>query len=200
MSDLVTIDESVSRSIAETGYTGWVVYIDGSPVFQEIPKNFQIASTVYGGLEIAPRARDRRIVDWKDLDQTKIHRLEVYGFHEFYTQQPLLRVDREPGAKELRYACLTMQGLAFGPGIVGQARTGIAGWKVGWYNPTIKQYDLWEIKRDSRKRLNPAGSPKYLHPESLACKGHPCWPRPHGFGIAPYVFGLTERDVPQPPV
>ena len=190
---------SISLSIAQSGYVGWVAWIDGSPVFQEVPVNFALANTSLGGTTIASRSRDRRTVDWKDLDQTKIERLEVYGFHDHYTDQPLMRIDRQPGATELRFACLTMQGLAFGPGIVGQERTGLAGWKIGWYNPALKEYDLWEIKRESRQRLNPSGSPPYLHANGNACKGHPCWPRPYGFGIAPYVFGLSGFDVPNPP-
>lgn len=191
--------ETASQSIAESLYVGWVVWIDGNPVFQEVPVNFKLHQTVYGGLAVKNRRADRNTVDWRDLPHAKINRLEVYGFHEHYTHQPLIRIDREPGAVDLRYACMTMQGLAFGPGIVGQARTGIAGWKVGWFNPARKEYDLWEIRRDHRKRLNPAGSPQYLPENSNSCKGHPCWPRPYGFGIAPYVFGLTEEDVPSPP-
>jgi len=189
----------VSQSIAQSGYVGWVVWIDGAPVFQEVPVNLQLYATVYGGTTIAPRRRDRRTVDWKDLDQTKIERLELFGFHEHYTDQPLMRIDRQPGATELRFACMTMQGLAFGTSIVGQVRTGIGGWKIGWYNPTLKEYDMWEIKRDSRQRMNPAGSPTHLPNNGNACKGHPCWPRPYGFGIAPYVFGIKDSEVPNPP-
>lgn len=188
-----------SRSIAESGYVGWVVWIDGNPVFQEIPVNFKLVQSVRGALTIPTRRESRNTVDWRDLDHTKIDRLEIYGFYEHYTEQPLFRMDRAPGATELRYACMTMQGIAFGPGIVGQARTGIAGWKAGWYNPARREFDLWEITRDHRAKLNPHGNPTYLPQNAAACKGHPCWPRPHGFGIAPFVFGLEEHQVPSAP-
>jgi hypothetical protein len=196
---VITGQLDVSRSIAESGYVGWVVWVDGAPVFQEVPVNLNLQPLVYGATDITPRKGDRQTVDWKDLDQTKIERIEVYGFHEEYTEQPLMRIDRQPGAAELRFCCLTMQALAFGPGILGQARTGVAGWKLGWYNPHLKEFDLWEIKREGRNRLNPSGSPVHLPSNGNACKGHPCWPRPYGFGIAPYVFGLKDYEVPNLP-
>lgn len=196
---MISGQHDVSASIAESGYVGWVAWVDGVPVFQQVPRNLKLPPLVYGALDIAPRAGDRQTVEWKTLDKSKIERLEIYGFHDHYTEQPLFRMDREPGAVGVRYCCMTMQGLAFGPGILGQARTGIAGWKIGWYNPQTKEYDLWEVKRDSRQRLNPSRSPQYLPNNGNACKGHPCWPHPYGFGIAPDVFGLKEHEVPSPP-
>jgi len=191
--------DEVSRSIAESGYIGWVAWIDGAPVFERVPVNFSLVQTTSTAVDKPVRRQSRNTVDWKELEHPKISRLEIYGFHEHYTQQPLFRMDRAPGAEEVRYACMTMQGIAFGPGIVGQARTGIAGWKVGWYNPKRKEFDLWQITRDERIRLNPHGNPDRLSEDGPACKGHPCWPRPHGFGIAPWVFGLTDEQVPSPP-
>lgn len=190
---------AVSRSIAESGYIGWVVWIDGAPVFERVPVNFKLVQPTATALLPQTRPESRNTVDWKQLDHARIDRLEVFGFYEHFTQQPLMRLDRGPGMHGIRYCCMTMQGIAFGPGMIGQRRTGIAGWKVGWYNPHRSEFDLWEITRKHRKRLNPEWSPTYRDERSQPCKGHPCWPRPYGFGISPHVFGLAERDVPSSP-
>jgi len=196
----MTVDarEAIGLSIADSGYIGWVVWIDDNPIFQSVPTNFKLIQPAAGAYYPETRHPGRNVLDWKELPHERISRLEVYGLHEFYTHQPLIRLDRPPGMAEqdVRFCCLTMGGLAVGTsGDQGQMRTGVAGWKVGWMNPVRREFDLWEITRTGRRRLNPAGG--YLNGDGAPLKGHPCWPKPAGFGIGSFVFGLTDADVPQ---
>jgi hypothetical protein len=193
--------------IAGAGYIGWVVWIDGSPIFQSVPHNAKLAQASSSAYVQPVNRADRNTVDWKDLPQAKLSRFELYGLREFYPKQPLFRMDRPPGAPEVRWTCLTMQGIAIGTGggLFGQTRTGIAGWRVGWFNPALDEFDLWEITRKHRRRMSPAGD--YLPNDGPALKGHPCAPRPRGFGLALDVFGkpgikppsTLERPVIWPP-
>lgn len=181
----------LSASIAESGYIGWVVYVDGSPIFQAVPVNVALKQLHADAYYPERRPADRNTVDWKDLPHARIDRLELYGFHDDYTDQPLFRMDREPGA-DVRYCCMAMAGIAVGTDpylLEGQVRTGIAGWKLGWFNVARLEYDLWEVTRQGRNRLSPAGG--YLPHEGPPLAGHPCWQRPYGFGLAPFVFGLS---------
>jgi hypothetical protein len=185
-------------NIGTTGYIGWVVWVDNVPIFQSVPTNFGLKQPALGAYYPNTRHADRNTLDWKDLPHDRVQRLELYGFHDFYTHQPLFRMDKPADALDVvRYACMTMGGVAFGGHLSGPARTGIAGWKLGWLNTRLMEYDIWKITREGRFRIDNNG--EHLPEGGAPHKGHPCWPRPHGFGIGPHVFGLTESQVGSPP-
>lgn len=179
-------------SIAESGYVGWVATLtDGSVLFEAVPR---ATSAMPGAVTKSRRPEDRNVIDWRDVPHERISRLEVYGFHDHYSEQPLIRLDREPGATDIRYCVLTMAGLAVSTaGRKGVRHIGVSGWRVGWFNPARGEYDIWEIRKSGRRRLAPDGT--VLRPDGPPLKGHPCAPRPAGFGIAPHAFGLDGRQV-----
>jgi hypothetical protein len=162
-------------NIADSGYIGWVVWVDGVPIFQSVPHNSKLAQPMSGAYLQQVRASDRNTMDWSDLPHDRIHRLELYGFHDIY-DQPVFRMDKPLDALSVvRYCCLTMGSVSVGS-VEGQRRTGIFGWKVGWFNTKRQECGIWEVSRNGKRQLD--------------CNGNPCLPYPEGLGISPTVFGL----------
>jgi hypothetical protein len=58
---------------------------------------------------------------------------------------------------------------------------------MGYYNETLKFAQMWEVKRG------------VVQPKEYPMVGHPCWPRPHGYGLSPVVMGLKDSDIPSVP-
>jgi hypothetical protein len=187
----------LAESLAASGYEGWVAYVDGSPIFEARPANVSLAQLIPGAVDQV-RAAARDTVEWRDLPQERVQAVELYAFHGHWGEQPILRIDREPGFPQMRFIQMKLRGLIVPThGARGLERTGIAGYRIGYYNPPRAEYDLLELTPQYRSQMDPAGG--FRPPGAPPLKGHPCWPRPHGFGLAPHTVGLTEDQVPSPP-
>ncbi len=186
----------VAPDIAASNYEGWVAYANGSPIFEAVEKNPYLKPLAPGVAE-AIRPRDRTHVEWRDLPHPQLQAIELYAFREVYGIQPIMRIDREPGNEELRFIQMKLGALQFGPGIAGQQRTGVIGYRIGYWNPVRFECDLIELTREHRKQMDPAGE---FRPEgSPPLKTHPCWSRPRGFGLGPHTVGLTAEQIPAEP-
>jgi len=195
-----------TETIAGSGYEGWVAWIDegGSvpvPVFEAIPKINSLSPLIKGAKELPIRPVERGIQLWESLDQTKIQRLDLYFYPTVY-EQPAWRVDREPGFEHMRFIQMKMGGIRVNafegdPREAGDqvdaatARTGIYGYRMGYWDLKRGISELWEIT--------------LMHRKCLGVRGHPCNPRPqinetsdlkkHGWALAPHVVGLTQQEI-----
>lgn len=185
--------EGVSATIRDSGYQGWVVYVDGSPIFEAVPHQPRLLQPARGSIVLPPRRPDRNTMEWKNLPHDRVHRLELYFARHRLTSQPAIRIDRQPGNPDMRFLQSKLGGVAIGAGAgnsrdrldVGQQRLGVVGYRVGFWNPAANECRLFELTRDTTR--------------DLGSVLHPCWPAPLGFGIAPWVVGLTEEQVPPAP-
>lgn len=186
------------ESIAALGYVGWVAWLDDggqewAPIFEakiHNPKLAQVAGELVKPGEDVVRRRDQITMDWMDIARrpdlmAKIQLVAVFAFHGLWTEQPLMVVQKDsPGAWFLQYKS---RGLQIGVNAdAGQQRTGISFWRLGYWE---KEWEhphttLIEQTPDSREILSGL---------------HPCWPKPHGFGLNPELCGLTPEEVPSCP-
>ncbi len=197
-------------SIAESGYEGWVAWLDGTPVrnpagdltgyddatpiFERIPHNPHLANLALGaGVERIFRGGGRKTMHWGDVPQERVNWLEIYGFRYAYSQ-PICQLMRQPGRSmrwiQFKKGALILQTLvcAVDEEGTGVERTGLTSWVIGFWDRTVGQAKLLEFRRDGSKSV-------------LAYEGsnHPCWPKPLGFGLGPHVLGLTADQVPPVP-
>jgi len=183
-----------TEALRASSYEGWVAWLkDGSPIFEAVPFLPKLKQAIAGGLEFAYRKESRNTMDWIKVPFKQIDRLELYFDRSAGRPQPAIMLAREPNA-ELRFFQMKMGSLVVSAGINvlgndgnGQMRTGIVGYRIGYYNEQLQFSQMWEIRRGVKQI------------KEYPVVGHPCWPRPHGYGLNPVVVGLTDGDVPPLP-
>jgi hypothetical protein len=170
-----------AASLRDSDYEGWVAYVDGSPIFEAAPFEPRLAQPVIGAHVHPYRPAGRNVIEWRDLPHERVHRVELYFCRQRY-QQPVIRMDRQPGNVQLRFIQLKLGGLVLESGVGrditggGPRRLGIRGYRIGYWNPATNECELFEIT--PRERLH------------LGKRRHPCELPPRGFGLAPHVVGL----------
>jgi hypothetical protein len=140
-------------------------------------------------------------MDWWELPHEKLQRVEVYFDRTNRPKpQPVISITRDEGA-DVRFFQFKFSGVVAqacgdnkelpGPGELyrlgvptGQARLGVRGYFMGYWNRKGGFAEMIKVERDV---------PGWIRFEPVA---HPCWPKPHGYGLAPYVVGLTPEQVP----
>lgn len=185
-------------AIEVTGYEGWVVWLfdEDDPIFEAHDEGgrglFQIRDRTR---RRAHRPESRRVMDWKTLRETvphhRIRRLALFFARGRGIEQPRVFIDRLPGDRHAHFRFFQMKSAgvtvsAVGDGM-GQERTGIVSYRIGVWDPKAGGAHMVEVTRTGKEHHQLDG-------------GHPCWPKPFGWGFAPFVLGLTEADVPEPPV
>ena len=186
------------ESIAATGYTGWVAWVDDggpewSPVFESRPHNPKLAQVV-GSLvrpeEEAVRKRSNQTMDWKQIYgdpalMAKVQLVAVFAFYGHYTQQPLMVIQRNaPGCWFIQYKKRGLQMPHQGDG--GLQRTAVMAYYLGYWESQAKVPHVTMIEATAKGR------------GTLTTK-HPCWPKPHGLGLNLAMCGLTAEQVPPCP-
>ena len=207
--------ERWTAALAASDYQGWVVYVDGAPIFEaasRIPRELNRM----GGLIQEVRQPSRNILEWDSLPpHTAIERLELYfGRETWPDHQPIFDVSRLPGSIlyycQFKRATLVAEGIALHGGDLEipeadlptspVTRTGIEAYIVGCYDPAAGVTHVFEVDpavgalrcykcRENAKDGSCQCMPFY----------HPCWPRPQGLGISPHVFGFTPGQIPEAP-
>lgn len=191
---------------AAAGYEGWVAWVnDGGPIpvpiFEANPIIPTLAPLIRGAKRLPVRPVERNVKMWDALDQTKIQRLDLFFYPTVY-DQPAWRVDREPGFTHMRFIQMKMGGLRINAyegdpreteGLLstGVARTGLTGYRVGYWDTLRNISEIYEIT--------------LMHRTSLGVRGCPCNPRPrenetldikrHGWALSPHVVGMTQEEV-----
>lgn len=203
----------------DSTYEGWVAWVGGqavcapdgtllgydgtTPLFEAVPHNPLMAQVAGGLQDRAPQGGDRQSVDWKDVPQERVVMLELYAFREerrggggrFDCGQPVISILKQPG-RDLRWIQFKRGGVlvptTVGPDSepIGQQRTGITAWVMGYWDRSVGHAEMWEVPRVG------AWPPKL----ELQGANHPCWPRPWGFGLSPHVLGLMPEEVPTAPL
>lgn len=163
------------ESIAASDYEGWVAWVDGSPIFERVPWNPNLLQIVTGASEQAVRFEDRNTTEWRDVPNQKIERFELYFDRAHWQNQPVIRMDREPGHHAVRFIQLKLGGLAVGGNLL-QRRLGLIGYRIGYWDPLRNVCEMYEYLRNGKMT-------------KLPIVGDPCLPRPHGHGYAPVVMG-----------
>jgi hypothetical protein len=200
------------ESIASSGYEGWVVWLDGTPVrnpggvllgydnsipiFEAVPHNPHLLNIAEGtGQEQEVRAISRQTMDWEDVPHDRINTLEYYGFRGAW-DQPVCTITKIPDhrVRWIQFKCAAMivqtvilddsRGDETGHG---QQRTGVTAVVLGYWDQTVGEAKMLEFKRNGSKG----------DIIEFSGRNHPCWPKPLGFAIGPHVLGLN--DFPAPP-
>lgn len=185
--------------IAETGYEGWVAWLaDGTAIFESRVPNPRLvqlmADAARSSYDSAVRLPGRQVMDWKELPHERIKRVAIYCFQGYYTEQPVMVIERPPGLVAMRFIQMKSRGLQI-PSGAGELKDSIdhgprrtyAQFYLGYWDPNEGTYGrtvLVQVTRQAR-----------LERKAM----HPCWPRPHGFALGPHVVGLTEEQVPECP-
>lgn len=190
------------QAIAASSYEGWVAWVDGIPIFEEVVESPRLAPLSNGHAR-ERRPADRNVMDWSDLPHEKLRCVELYFDRALIRAQPRIRIDREAGA-DLRFiqfkrGSLSLPSVSGVPGglsadelaragyPLGQTRSGVVGYCLGYWDRRRGFTELICVKR---------GEPHNFRPPP---RGHPCWPRPYGFGFAPAAVGLNPAAVPDLP-
>ncbi len=189
-----------TKALALSSYEGWVAWVDGIPIFEKFDTAPRRIKLIPGATDGDQRAAARNCMEWPDLPHDKVQRVELYFDRaQRHLEQPRLSLMKEPGA-DLRFFQMKMSGVVvqtygFKNKVpeaklssnelhregypMGQHRLGIIGYRIGYWNRRAEFAEMWEVVRGQiRTRLPPVA--------------HPCWPAPHGYGLAPRVVGLTE--------
>ena len=201
------IAETYASQLRDSRYIGWVVYVDGVPIYENVP-HFQssekggvdMVQPIPGSLLLPNRHIARNCLQWDMLPHAKIQRLELwFGWeHTPPHKQPIVRLDRMgPDLRFIQYkrgAIVVDAGFAEESFGGGQSRTGVQSYLVGYWDPVPNITEIIEVKaqRDCVTGEIPI--------TRQAVRGHPCWPRPYGFGLGPKVVQLTEEDIPPAPL
>ena len=180
----------------QTDYEGWsVVLRDGSRVYEAVPWNPNLLQLAPGAKSLPVRGYGRNTRDFLDVKWYEIQTLEVYFSRDTIPDQPAVLLERAPGADKVRFFQFKMGAVKVSAGgggdsgdrlPEGQARQGTFGYRVGYWNPHTNECQAIEVTRKGSKRL--------------PVVAHPCWPRPYGYGLAPYVVHLRDDEVPASPV
>lgn len=179
------------EQLRAAGYQGWTVtLLDGSRLYEAKPwrpGRYQVV----GGETF--RLPDRSTVEWLDVPQLRIRSLECY----FDGKE--VGLVRQEGADDMRFiqykrGAITVEaGAGDTRDMAGHhpapMRTGPQSYYIGCFSPSGQWARLFELRR---------GLPDPL--ERMPMVAHPCWPLPHGWGLAPVVIGLRPEDIPPPPV
>ncbi len=201
--------------IAQSDYEGWVAWVDGTPIinpatngligwhgstpiFEKVVHAPGRASIADGMVERATRTADRTTMDWKELPHEHVRELELYAFRDVRDVQPLvtLTANANRDVRWIQYKtgavvvpAVTQIGRVLDRQTTAQRRVSIGAWRVGYWDRTVGQCEMIEFYADGRDphRYNHSGS------------NHPCWPKPMGFALAPFVLGLADDDVPPLP-
>jgi len=179
-------------SLAESDYEGWVAWVDSVPIFE-------FTRRVYGQFQVAPGLRQpsynqpgRTCMEWKDLPKDRVQRVELFFCRERrpngqHYKQPVAIMPRPLGRADIRFLQMKMGAVVVGmSGSRGQERTGVNGYRLGYWDPKAGTCQLHEWTRVKHTYLGE--------------RGHPCWPKPLGFGLNPGTVGLTAAEVPDPPL
>jgi hypothetical protein len=202
--------EAHADLLKQSDYIGWVVYVDGTPIHEHVPY-FQSADSAGGSmyaqglnseLLLPNRELGRNCLDWKMLPHHKIQRLELYFGREWSPphRQPVIRLDRAgPDLRFIQYkkgSILINAGVSKEPHSLGegQMRTGCTHYVIGYWDPIPNITEIITVGRaaDPLKGTIPI--------TREAVRGHPCWPRPQGFGLGPQIVQLQPDDVPLQPL
>lgn len=215
----MTVDRGPPADAAGlTTYEGWVAWVGGRPrttpdgrgghqtaweggrpIFEAVPgPRPDLPAALPGARDLEARPRDRRNLTWGELPHEEVNCLELYFARDVFADQPVARIDRpQRAAREPGWRWLQMKlgGVAAPSGpaadLEEQRRTGIQGWRIGYYNPFDQGGPVAGLVE-----VRPGDGA--IEPEEI--RGHPCWPRPlGGWGIAPRVLGLRPHEVPDPP-
>jgi hypothetical protein len=200
------IADSYAAQLRDARYIGWVAYVDGVPIYENVPY-FQasekggpdMVQPMSGSLLLPNRQISRNCLQWEMLPHEKIQRLELwFGWdHTPPHKQPVIRLDRMgPELRFIQYkrgAIVVDAGYAVESFGGGQSRTGVQSYVMGYWDPVPNITEIIEVKA---QRPFTGESPITRQ----AVRGHPCWPRPHGFGLGPQVVQLTSEDVPTLPM
>lgn len=163
------------NSIAESDYEGWVAWVEGSPIFEAEPFNVKLAPLFDEKLGRPARKETHQTLDWKKVPNEKIERLDLYFARKVYKNQPVIRIDKEPGHNWVRFVQMKLGSMIFGP-TEGARRLGISGYRIGYWDTRRNICEIFEYHRD--------GTTKQLPPVA-----NPFLPKPQGFGYSRSVIG-----------
>jgi hypothetical protein len=167
----------ISTSIAESDYEGWVAWIGDTPIFEHVEYNPKLLSLISDIPHLMFRGKNRNTMEWKQLPHDRLTRVELYFAKDKYPDQPAWRCDRDPEL-EMRFIQMKLGSVVIATDTIaggGQHRTGVVGYRMGFWIPGRKECQMWEV---TRTELTYMGEVK-----------DPCAPRPEGFGLAPFVIG-----------
>lgn len=176
-------------TIAASDYIGWVVYVDGTPIFEKVVHPAGRASVIAGGLELPTRHGDRKTMEWKKLPHSRIQGVELYFARHRFERQPAVMLLREPGHELVRFIQMkqgAIQAQAIGGekgGFSGIQRTGLFGYRIGYWDPKRQLCEIWTITMKETTKT------------SIVTR-HPALPIPLGLGIDPGIMGYTPDEVP----
>lgn len=196
-------------------YVGWVAYVGGqpatmpdghgghmtawqggTPIFEAVRKDPSLDSVLPGARDQARRQAGRRTLEWEDLPQDRVVRLELYFARDVW-DQPCARLDRAEGFagdsrwRWIQYKHRSKVVPAHRESILdGPTRTGIQKWTVGCVRPMADGWGAVRVEFD----------PSTGEQRQEEIRAHPCWPTTAGgWGLAPHVLGLDPDEVPDPP-
>lgn len=167
------------ESLAASDFEGWVAWIDGTPLFERVPHNPTLLGLVAGARETATRRADRATLEWRDVPADRVDRFELYFGREHWPDQPVIRIDREPGHHALRFVQMKMGGLVVGADVE-QGRLGLVGYRVGYWDPLRRVCEMYEYRRNGTSR------------RTIVATTDPFAPRPAGLGLARETVGKED--------
>jgi hypothetical protein len=152
-----------------------VAWVYDEPIFEHVEFNPNLLPLLSGAQMLEYRAKSHNTLEWRDLPHDRLTRVELYFARERFPDQPAWRADRELGL-DMRFIQMKMGSIVIdSTGMDGQKRTGIIGYRMGFWIPSRKECQMWEFTRNGYEYM---GNVK-----------DPCAPRPEGFGFAPHVIG-----------
>ncbi len=180
-----------TEALKASSYEGWVAWVDNSPIFEEVRSLPKLAQVMAGGSQPSYRRGSHNTMDWTQLPFERVQMVQLYFDRALGRKQPVIEMAREPNA-DVRFFQFKRGGVVVNAGMNapaghGQHRTGVQSYVMGYYDRARKFAQMWEVRRGVLQQKE--------HP----IVGHPCWPRPHGYGLNPRVMGLKESDVPPLP-
>jgi len=167
----------ISTSLAESDYEGWVAWVGDVPIFEHVEWNPKLLPLISDAEMTEHRSKANNVLEWKNLPHEKLTRVELYFGRKGIPDQPAFRADCEPGFG-MRFIQMKMGGVTIATDRSsggGQHRTGVVGYRMGFYVPSRKECQMWEITRE-----------KIIFMGKVT---DPCAPRPKGFGFGPHVIG-----------
>jgi len=166
----------MNNNIAESDYEGWVAWVNDDPIFEHVEYNPRLLPIMPGSVSLEYRGKSNNTIAWKDLPHNKLTRVELYFAREKFQNQPVWRADREPGL-DMLFIQMKLGSITLSTNKLetrGQQRTGLIGYRIGFWVPGRRECQMWEITRSNIKYM---GNVK-----------DPCAPKPIGFGLNPDII------------
>lgn len=172
-------------------YWGWVAWAGETPYFEANPQVAsmdRLAPLIPGGESLPIRPESHNVRQWKDLPHDELTRVALFFNREQYDGgRPALVFETAPGSR-LRYIQMKAASVLWSTQGGGQQRTGVFGYRMGYYDMINRRCLMWEVNRRD-------GVVEWGECEHPCLPRSPGWspgmpiPRGFGFGFNPRVIG-----------